>query len=255
MNGKQQSNYTVKQLSGLAGVTVRTLHLYDSIGLLKPSVRTEKRYRLYGEAELLRLQQIIFYKELDVPLKDILGILDDPDFDLIRALEAHKLAIKAQKKRASKILSTIDKTILKLKGKIKMTHEELYAGLPKDKSLEWQAIAKKKWPKEVAHAEKMLLKMDKSEFQQLRNDFRENMEALADLRHQSPESSEVQSEIAKHYHYIRQFWGRTDNISEAYKGLGQLYVDEPAYTAINGAPDEDFAVFMRNAMNYYVARL
>lgn len=252
MIGEKQRNYTVKQLAGLAGVTVRTLHVYDKIGLLKPSVRTEKRYRLYGEEELFRLQQILFYRELDVPLKDIADILDAPGFDLIQALESHKVAMKARKKRVSEILATIDKTILKLKGKIKMTHEQLYAGLPKEKAAEWQKIAKEKWPEEVVLAEKALLKMNKDEFQELKKGFKSNIEALAALRFQSPESTGVQSEIAKHYRYIQQFWGRTDNIGHAYKGLGQLYVDEPAYTTVNSVPDKDFAVFMHRAMCYYV---
>src|ERR1700712_3237780 len=85
-----KDNYSVKQLAKLAGVSVRTLHLYDQLGLLKPSVRTESRYRRYGEKELLRLQQILFYKVLDFPLKEIAPILDDPDFDLIKAFEGHR---------------------------------------------------------------------------------------------------------------------------------------------------------------------
>lgn len=253
MDGKKyQVNYTVKQLAGLAGVTVRTLHLYDKIGLLKPSVRTEKRYRLYGEKELLRLQQILFYRELDIPLKDITGILDDPDFDLIKALEGHKTEMKARKRRVSQILATIDKTILKLKGKIKMKPEDLYAGLPKSKAAEWQKFAKEKWPEQVAHGEKMLLKMDRDEFQQLKDGFKANMDALLKLRHRSPDTAEVQSEIAAHYRYIQQFWGRPADIGEAYKGLGQLYVDDPAYTTVDGVPDKDFAVFMRAAMHHYI---
>jgi len=88
-----KDNYSVKQLAKLAGVSVRTLHLYDQLGLLKPSIRTENRYRRYGETELLRLQQILFYKVLDFPLKEIGPILDDPDFDLLKALEDHKQSL------------------------------------------------------------------------------------------------------------------------------------------------------------------
>jgi DNA-binding transcriptional MerR regulator len=73
-------NYSVKRLSDLAGVSVRTLHLYDEIGLLKPSIRTDAGYRIYGEKELLRLQQILFYKELDFSLQEIAAILDHPEF-------------------------------------------------------------------------------------------------------------------------------------------------------------------------------
>lgn len=77
--------YSVKGLSKIAGVSVRTLHHYDKIGLLKPAIRTEARYRLYGENELLKLQQILFYKELDFSLNEIINILNDPDFDLMKA--------------------------------------------------------------------------------------------------------------------------------------------------------------------------
>ena len=82
--------YTVSQLAKMAGVSVRTLHHYDHIGLLKPSRRTEAGYRLYERQDLLRLQQILFFKELDLPLSEIRGILDDPGFDQIESLENHR---------------------------------------------------------------------------------------------------------------------------------------------------------------------
>ena len=85
--------YSVKKLAKLAGVTVRTLHHYDKIDLLKPALRSDKHYRYYGQEELLRLQQILFYKELGFPLQEIKEILEDPDFDLIEALESHKKAL------------------------------------------------------------------------------------------------------------------------------------------------------------------
>lgn len=89
-------NYSVKKLAKLAGVSVRTLHLYDKMGLLRPSVRTEARYQPYGEKELLYLQQILFHRELDFPLKDNSTILDDPAFNLVQALEGHRKALLAR---------------------------------------------------------------------------------------------------------------------------------------------------------------
>ncbi|MBX3253673.1 MAG: MerR family transcriptional regulator [Chitinophagaceae bacterium] len=252
MDVKQSRKYTVKEISALAGVTVRTLHLYDRIGLLKPSYRTEKRYRLYGEKELLRLQQILFYKELGLPLAEITDILEDPDFDLVKALEGHRKALESRKERITEMLATIDKTILNLKGKMNMTHEELYAGLPKEKATAWQKFAREKWPLQMKHSEQTLLKMSKEQFSKLQEGFKANIVALATLLHYAPESPEVQNEIAVHYQYIQQFWGRPENIGEAYKGLGQLYVDEPLYTTVNGVANPDFAVFMKAAMDYYV---
>ena len=98
--------YSVKQLAQLAGISVRTLHLYDQLGLLKPNIRTVARYRLYGEKELLRLQQILFYKELDFPLQEIGKILDDPDFDLVEALLSHKNALEIRRDRIGTLLTT-----------------------------------------------------------------------------------------------------------------------------------------------------
>src|ERR1044071_5861965 len=118
-------NYSVKKLSVLAGVSVRTLHLYDKMGLLKPSVRTEAGYRLYGERELLRLQQILFYKEFGFSLQQIAAILDDPEFDLIEALESHKRNLQARQESINMLLQTLDKTITNIKNSMNMTHEEL----------------------------------------------------------------------------------------------------------------------------------
>ena len=82
--------YTVKQLSRMAGITPRTLHYYDEIGLLKPSRVGDNGYRYYGEEALLRLQQILLYRELDLPLEDIKQIMGRRDFDVLSALERHK---------------------------------------------------------------------------------------------------------------------------------------------------------------------
>ena len=92
---------TVKKLAEISGVSVRTLHYYDQIGLLRPSVRTEKKYRLYGNDELLRLQQILFFRELDFPLKDILEMMDEPNYDLVKALMQHESALLNRKRRIS----------------------------------------------------------------------------------------------------------------------------------------------------------
>src|SRR5512141_1044283 len=102
---------TVKQLSTLAGVTPRTLHHYDEIGLLKPSRVGANGYRYYGEEALLRLQQILFYRELDMPLEDIRKIMGRRDFDVLSALESHKQALKKKMERTSRLLKTVDHTI------------------------------------------------------------------------------------------------------------------------------------------------
>ena len=203
--------YSVKKLSKLTGVSVRTLHHYDQLHLLKPSIRTKAGYRLYGEKELLRLQQILFYKELDFSLAEILNILDDPEFDLLQALEQHKAALQTRQERIATLLITIDKTMYHLKNGIMLTPEDSYAGLPKEKAEAYRKEAMKKWQEQVEESEKQLLKMIKSDLNSLKNTFAANLKKLVSVSNQDPTISAVQEEIARHYQLIRQFWGTADS--------------------------------------------
>ena len=250
-----QPHYSVKKLSDIAGVSVRTLHLYDEIGLLKPSVRTEAGYRLYGEKELLRLQQILFYKELDFSLQQIASILDDPDFDLVNALEHHKLALQSRQERLNTLLSTIDKTIFKIRNGMKLTHKELYEGLPKEKAESWRNEAIDKYGDDAIHqSEKSLRNMTKEDFNKLKEENKNVTLNLLSLVNEDPLSDAVQKMIAKHYNIIRKFWGTdgsVDKQAEAYAGLGQLYVNDERYTSFDGKPNPGFALFMSKAMSHY----
>ena len=103
--------YTIKKLADLAGVSVRTLHHYDQTGLLQPSQRSPSGYRLYQYSDMLRLQQILFYRELKLSLKEIKRILDDPAFDPLAALKTHHLRLLAERERLDELLNTLEKTI------------------------------------------------------------------------------------------------------------------------------------------------
>jgi len=250
------TTYSVQKMAKLAGVSVRTLHLYDQLGLLKPSIGTEARYRMYGEKELLRLQQILFYKELDFPLKEIQAILDNPDFDLVEALLSHKVSLQARKDRISTLLETIDKTVNHLKtGRIMLKPEELYGGLAKETAEAYRAEASKKYGKKtVEKSEKALGSLTKQEFENLKTDLKKNADALFALKDQDPTSAEVQQLVARHYEIIRMFWGTfgsADKQAEAYKGLGQLYVNDERFTMIAGRPQPEYALFLSKAMAYF----
>src|SRR6202166_2660966 len=112
--------YPVKKLSELSGVTIRTLHFYEEIGLLKPAYHGSNGYRYYEEKELLQLQQILFFKELGFSLKQIQKVLGQGDFDKLSALYAHKKSLSQEREKIEQLLKTIDKTIKHLKGKKKM---------------------------------------------------------------------------------------------------------------------------------------
>src|SRR5512142_2042984 len=100
--------FTVKQLSQLAGVTPRTLHYYDAIGLLKPSQVGDNGYRYYGEEALLRLQQIMLYRELDMPLENIKEIMGRRDFDVLSALQRHRDELGRRIARMEQLITTVD---------------------------------------------------------------------------------------------------------------------------------------------------
>ncbi|ABG59570.1 MerR family transcriptional regulator [Cytophaga hutchinsonii] len=250
-------HYSVKKLAQISGVSIRTLHHYDKIGLLKPSVRTEARYRMYGEPELIRLQQILFYKELDFSLQKIAAIMDDPDFNTIDALESHRILMQSRADRISQLLTTIDKTILKLKGKIMLTDKELYAGLSTEKTESYRThISDAYGADTLQRSENSLKQLGKSAFVQLKKDFADLYTKLAAQRKENPESVQVQELIAEHYKIIRMFWGTAgteDAQYNTYKGLGELYVSNPLYAQVDGKPDEAFARFMKASMYFFVA--
>src|SRR5512140_757626 len=128
--------YTVKQLSKLAGVTPRTLHHYDEIGLLKPSRVGENGYRYYGEESVLQLQQILLYRELDLPLEDIKRILGRRDFDVLSALEQHKAELARRIRRLERLTVTVEDTILHLKGKKEMSKKQYFEGFSEEQQAE-----------------------------------------------------------------------------------------------------------------------
>jgi len=251
----EQSRYSVRQLARLAGVSVRTLHVYDKLGLLTPFVRTDAGYRQYGEAELLRLQQILFYKELDMPLKNIAEILDDPGFDLVKALTGHKAALSARRDRINTLLNTIDATIDHLKNNTMSNFEKLYEGMPFEQAAALRQEAIDNWGEDtIRRSETALTQMSKDRLEQLKADQKDIDAKLRALRAEDPQSAAVQALVARHYEMIRGFWGMSSDEpikAGAYKGLGELYASDERYTAAEGQPDPEFARFMRAAMNHY----
>jgi DNA-binding transcriptional MerR regulator/quercetin dioxygenase-like cupin family protein len=120
--------YTVKQVAALSGVSVRTLHFYDETGLLKPAYVGTNGYRFYEEPQLLTLQQILFYRELGLELKQIKQVLGRAEFERVAALQSHRQVLEEKLTQTRSLLGTIDKTIAHLKGRKKMTTEEMFVG-------------------------------------------------------------------------------------------------------------------------------
>src|SRR5436190_3439544 len=125
---KKAMSYTVKQVSEISGVSVRTLHFYDETALLKPAYSRANGYRIYEGPQLLMLQQILFYRELGFELKRIKEILSQPQFEKIAALKSHRQVLEKNVARTRTLIETIDKTVSHLKGTKKIKSEELFLG-------------------------------------------------------------------------------------------------------------------------------
>jgi DNA-binding transcriptional MerR regulator len=246
-------SYTVRQLATLAGVSVRTLHHYDHIGLLRPSARTEAGYRLYGEADLLRLQQILFYKELDVALDDIRGILDRPGFDLVDALGGHRRMIEQRIARLTRLLGTIDKTILSLKeDTMTLTDADLYEGFSPEETAQlkrYEQEARTMYdPKLMAESDRKVRSMTKAQWQAIGQEGEQVTRDLAALMDRQPGDAEVQKAIARHHAWIGHFFTAS---AEVYSGLGQGYAQHPGFRAYYDRFAPGLADFMNEAMAYY----
>ena len=242
--------YTVHQLAEMAGVSVRTLHHYDQIGLLIPSSRTEKGYRQYAQADLLRLQQILFYKELDFPLREIGRVLDKPGFDPVAALKEHRRELGRRAERLGRLMNTIDKTILKLtEDTMTITDDELYEGFSKEERETYTREAQERWGEEqVRQSEERARKMTKEQWQTQKTEGVEVPKALAACMDKDPGDPEVQALIARHCATIEVFY---DVTPEIYRGLGQMYVDDPRFRANYDKYAAGLADFMKLAMEYY----
>jgi len=147
--------YTVKQLADLAGVSTRTLRYYDQIGLLKPATYGENGYRYYDDDAAFRMQQILFYREMEISLSEINVILNQPDFDLLGALESHKAMLEGKKQRIDQLLKTVEHTMGYLEGRSPMSKTDIFEGFSEEKQKSYAEEARQRWdPILVDHSQK-----------------------------------------------------------------------------------------------------
>ena len=242
--------FTVKQLSKLAGVTPRTLHHYDAIGLLKPSRVGDNGYRYYGEESLLRLQQILFYRELDMPLEDIKKIMGRRDFDVLSALESHKDSLKKRIDRLNVLLSTVDNTINHLKGKRTMSQKGLFEGFNEAEQEVLADEAAQRWNAETVRASNKKWKSySDAEKNKILAEGKAIYTDLAAVMSKGAASKEVQAIVARWHKHMQYFWSPND---EQLLGLADLYNDDPRFKANYENVHPGLAEFMREAVKVYV---
>ncbi len=247
--------YTVRQLADLAGVSVRTLHYYDEIALLAPSVVGENGYRFYDNNALLRLQQILFFRELDFGLTDIKALLDDPAFDVLAALHNHRTALEARVRRLHRLIHTVDSTILTLTGEIDMSNEQLFSGFNSEEEKRYYEQAREQYgAEEVDASYKLWNSYGKDKQDAIKTEGSAIYTDLAALiaQGQAAESAPVQAVIARWHHHMRYFY---EPSVVRLRGLGQIYVESPDFAEKFRQIHPDLPEFMQAAIRHYCDKL
>ncbi|MBD5552039.1 MAG: MerR family transcriptional regulator [Lachnospiraceae bacterium] len=231
---------TVHEVSKLAGVSIRTLQYYDKIGLLRPAEYTEAGYRLYDDADLRRLQQILLFRELEFPLKDIKKIIESPDFDSGKALE-QQIALLTLKKEHIENLIDFARGIKALGVDYLMNFE----AFDMSKLDEYAAQVKASWGNTPQYKEfqEKSKNWNPEEDEKLRVQFMSMFKELGELKDQDPASAQVQTVVSKMQAFITEhFYTCTDKILS---GLGKMYAGGGDFTKnideVGGVGTAEFA--------------
>ena len=246
--------FTVKQLSKMAGVTPRTLHHYDDIGLLKPSQVGENGYRYYGEEALIKLQQILFYRELDFPLEEIRRIMGRRDFELLGALQSHREALQKKSARLSQLLATVDNTIQHIQGEKLMSQKDLFEGFSEEEQEKYAQEAEQMYdPETVRESNRKWKSYSAAKKEAILAEGRQVYEDMIAAMPKGASSPEVQAVVERWRKHMDHFW--TPSLEQLI-ALAGGYNDDPRFKANFDKIHPALAEFMREAVTVYVnARL
>ena len=247
--------YTINKLAKLAGITTRTLRYYDEIGLISPTRISSNGYRIYGQKEVILLQQILFYRELDVPLDEIKRILLKKEFDGISALESHREALINKRNNLNILIENVEKTIDSEKGKITMDDKERFKGFLDELVLEnekkYGDEIREKYGDEAIDASNEKIKgMSKERYEEIDTLSKElNTSLKAAFEQGDPLSELAQKTCELHRKWLSCFWSSYSK--DAHLGITQMYVDDPRFTEYYDKIAPGCAVFLRDAVAIY----
>jgi DNA-binding transcriptional MerR regulator len=244
--------FTVKKLSRLAGITPRTLHYYDEIGLLKPTRVGDNGYRYYGDEALLRLQQILFYRQLDMPLDSIQSIMGRHDFDVMSALESHKQELRKRIAQMERLVTTVDNTILHLKGKKDMSQKQLFEAFSEEQQVEYEKEAMRLYDPAIVKASyKKWRSYSAADKQRIADEGNAVYQGFLEAMPKGPASPEAQIAVEAWRQHMDYFW--TPN-KEQLLGLANGYNDDPRFKASFDKIDPNLAAFIREAVKVYIKK-
>lgn len=241
----------ISEVAKLSGITVRTLHYYDEIELLKPSETTEAGYRMYSSEDLERLQQILFFRELDFPLNEIKEIMLNPNYDKNEALNKHKEFLIEKRKRIDGLITLIDKTI---KGDNNMSFKEFDNSKIEENKRKYAEEVKNRWGNTDAYKEyeKKTSSYDGNSWNEINEGMVEILKEFADNREEDPNSDIIQSLVEKWQSYITSnFYNCTKEILSC---LGLMYIGDERFKENIDKYGEGTAEFMAKAIEIYCSK-
>ncbi len=240
---------TVREVARLAGISVRTLHYYDEIGLLRPDGASDAGYRLYGDNSMERLQQILFFRELGFPLGEIAAILNAPNYDKTEALTNHRGLLMLKRERLDGLIGLVDKA---LKGEDTMSIKEFDMKKIDEAREAYAEEAKARWGGTDAYkeSERRTARYTKEDWAQMSAKSEAIFKGFAELRNTDPASDAAQSLVRQWKEFL--CTGFYDCTDEILAGLGEMYTDDARFTKNLDAYGTGTALFMRDAIRAYV---
>lgn len=247
--------YTIQKMARLAGVSTRTLRYYDQIALLKPARINSSGYRIYGPAEVDLLQQILFYRELDLNLEQIKGIIHSSGFDPAKALAEHRLKLIRKREQLDSLIANVEKTIGSGKGKSIITDREKFEGFKKklieDNEARYGSEVRSKYGDEkVDQANQRIMKMSEKESEAvalLAEEIFKNLDEA--FKTGDPSGPEAQKTADLHRQWLTFFWGGYSK--EGHSGLAEMYVDDERFRAYYDRGQPGKTEFLRDAILIY----
>ncbi|MCR6545886.1 MerR family transcriptional regulator [Dehalobacterium formicoaceticum] len=247
--------YTVQKLAHLAGVSSRTLRYYDEIGILKPARISSSGYLIYGQQEVDRLQQILFYRELGMSLEGIKDIVTSPDFDGAKALREHRVKLLEKRAQLEQLIENVEKTIAQKEGRITMSDKEKFEGFKRKLIEENEAkygeeIRERYGEKTVEESNRKLMNMTKEQYDEFTRLGEEVLDTLCEAFKTGDPAGELAQKTADlHRQWLAYSWPSYSK--ENHGGLAQMYVDDPRFTAYYDERQPGAAEFLRDAVFIY----
>lgn len=247
--------YTINELAKLAKISTRTLRYYDEYGLLKPDHIRENGYRVYCKAEVDKLQQILFYRELNLSLSDIKKILNSRDFEAAVALEEHLVALKERRRQLDVLINNVEKSIKNMKGEIVMSDKERFEGFKQklidENEKKYGAEVRAKYGDEAADSSNAKIKgMSEEKYaraEELRNDYEGMLKAA--FEEGDPAGEKAQKACELHKEWLCVFYDKYS--PEYHMGLAEMYVADPRFTEYYDKIAKGCAEFLRKAIVIY----